>query len=463
MLADISDSSSLERNLRVLCDEIGGRLPGTPSMDRAVDWAVEAFRQAGADEVHTEAFTIPHAWREGRTRIEVVSPIRFAVRGASSGWAPATRGGLRAQVLDAGSGAPGFIRRLGTSARGKILLLRSDVAVSFQDLANEQGDTVVALREAVEVGAAALLFISNRPRGLLYRHVNTVDGRLDPIPTALVGREDGLRILRLLEQGRKVEMRVSLPNQTGGPIRAENVVAEIRGSEIPQEVVILGAHLDSWDLGTGCLDNAANVSLVIEAARGIAASPRKPRRTVRFVLFSGEEQGLLGSQAYIRGHRSELDSIAAVIVHDMGVGKIKGYSLGGRRDIRPALAEAMAPLEAWGATSHSDDAFFGSDHFDFLIEGIPALIAMQDTTAYALSYHSSADTFDKVNQQDLSDAAGIAAVTVFGVADLRDRLGERLSRTEIEDLMERTDLDRQLRFLGLWNEWEEGRRGRPDN
>ncbi len=461
LLEQIAQSPFLERNLRVLCDEIGGRLPGTPQMEKSIDWAVRAFREAGVDEVHAESFSIPQSWREGDTRIEVLSPAEFTVDGVSSAWVPATpRGGVRAQVLDGGSGSPGQISRLGPAARGKILLLRSDPVTTFWDLADEQRDSTIALREAIDAGAAAVLFISTRPGKLLYRHVNTLDGRLDAIPTALIAREDGLRIQRLLESGQKVEMHLSLPNKIGGPIKSRNVVAEIRGSELPGEVVIAGAHLDSWDLGTGCLDNGVNVSLVIELARGMKAMHRRPRRTVRFILFGGEEQGLLGSQAYVRDHRAELDDIVAVIIHDMGVGKIRGYSLGGRKDIEDGLVEAMDPIAGRGANAHSYDAFFGSDHFDFLIEGIPTLIAMPDTTDYVPHYHSAADTYEKVDLNALREETGIAAVTVFNIADLPRRLGKRLDRRQLEELMVRTDLDDQLKFLGLWDEWKEARRGR---
>ena len=462
ILAEISRSEFLEQNLQTLCDEIGARLPGTPSMRRAVDWASDAFRAAGVDAVHTEPFEIPQSWQEGDTRIEVVAPSRFEVRGVSSAWVPATpRGGIRAEVLDGGSGTQGYIRRLGRKARGKILLIRSDTVRTFLDLANEQRDTTVALREADEVGAAAVLFISTRPNGLLYRHVNVVDGRLDVMPTALVAREDGQRILRLIEAGKTVRMRLDLPNKTGGPIKARNVIAEIRGKGRPAEIIIAGAHLDSWDLGTGCLDNGANVALLLETARTLAAIEEPPLRTIRFILFSGEEQGLIGSKAYVQAHRDELDAISAVVVHDMGVGTITGYSLGGRHDIESGLTEAMASVAGRGANAHSFEAFFGSDHFDFLLEGVPTLIAIQDTTDYVPAYHSSADTYDKVSLYDLRRQTGTAAVTIYNLANRPERLGKRLNRGELETLLEETDLDDQMQFLDLWEEWEKGARGRP--
>jgi Iap family predicted aminopeptidase len=303
LLGDNSRSAALEENLQTICDELGGRLSGTPSMRRAVNWATEAFRQAGVDEVHTEPFEIPNSWREGESKIEVTAPVRFPVRGVSSAWVPATRGALRAEVLDGGSGTTGAIRRMGSAVRGKILLIHSDTVTTFTGLANEQRDSTIALREAAQAGAAAVLFMSTRPGGLLYRHVNIVDGRLDQLPTALIAREDAQRILRLIRRGKKIRMRLSLPNKTAGPFQARNVVAEIRGSEHPEEVVIIGAHLDSWDLGTGCLDNGVNVALVIEVARRFAKLERRPKRTVRFILFGGEELGLLGSKAYLRRRR----------------------------------------------------------------------------------------------------------------------------------------------------------------
>jgi Zn-dependent M28 family amino/carboxypeptidase len=177
-------------------------------------------------------------------------------------------------------------------------------------------------------------------------------------------------------------------------------------------------------------------------------------------LFGAEEQGLLGSLAYVRAHRAELDSVTAVIVHDMGVGKIAGYSLGGRRDIEKALVQAMEPVAGRGANAHSYDAFFGTDHFDFLLEGVPALVAVQDTSEYVPVYHSSADTLDKVSFSAVRDEAGIAAVTVYNIADSLEPLGKRLNRDQLQHLLEETGVDDQMRFLGLWEEWEQGLRGR---
>ncbi|HYM12228.1 MAG TPA: M20/M25/M40 family metallo-hydrolase [Bryobacterales bacterium] len=458
---EIAQTPSLEKNLRVLCDEIGGRLPGTPAMRRAIAWGVNAFHEAGLEQVHTESFTIPNSWSEGATRVEVLAPVQFTLHAAASGWAGATpEGGIEADVVSGGRGEDGDVARLGESAKGKIVLIRSDSIGTFQDMAVEQRRFTVAIREAEKVRAGAVLLMSTRPRGLLYRHTDVADGRIDPMPSAVVAREDGQRIQRLLDAGEKVRMRVALPNKIGGPFESQNVVAEIRGREKPQEVVIIGAHLDSWDLGTGCLDNGCNAALVIEVARAIQAMHPHPRRTVRFILFSGEEEGLLGSWAYVRQHRSELDNIVAVLVHDIGVGRITGYSLGGRSEMEAPLSEAMAPIASRGANTDTTDAFFGTDHFDFLLEGIPTLVANQDTTDYVPNYHAQSDTFDKVDLTELRNQAGIAAVVVYNIAERPKRLAKRQNREEVEKLMRDTRLDEQLKFLGLWDEWTSGERGR---
>ncbi len=457
----IGKDPSLESNLRTLCDEIGPRPSAGPAMRRAVSWALEAFEAAGADSAHTESFTMPLSWAEGDTRVEVLAPARFAVDAAATALSAATRRrGVRAEVIDAGRGDKGQVKRLGRKARGKVILVELQEATTFHGLGVTQRNAIYSIREAAEVGAAAVLFASTRANRVLFRHIHSVNGSLDPLPSAVVAREDALRIARLIEAGERVEVELQLPNRIGGPVEGQNVVAEIRGSDKADEVVILGAHLDSWDLGSGCLDNGVNVALVLETARAVAALAQRPARTIRFVLFSGEEQGLWGSRAYVERHRDELDDIVAVVVHDMGQGKIEGYSLGGRAELEEPLRRAMESLDGDEAKRHTKEAFFGSDHFDFLLEGVPALVAMQDTSDYVLPYHSEVDTYDKVSLYQVRQRTRVAAATVWGLANLPERFGSRLSRDEISKLLDRTSLDDQMEFLDLLDEWESGKRGR---
>ncbi len=461
IVANALGPSPLAENLRKLTDEIGGRPTGSPALNRAVAWAVEAFRAAGVDDVHTEKYTIPVSWSEGATRLEVLAPMPFPVRLVSVGWSPATpANGIEAGVIDVGDGGEADFTRVGTIAKGAILLVHSEIGRTWADLFGDYLRAPGIIDRAVKTGAAAILWMSTHERMVLYRHQNTLTGELDRLPQAVVAREDAERLARFLAVGRRVRVRMTMPNHVGGPIEQENVVAEIRGREKADEIVVVGAHLDSWDLGTGALDNGCNAALVIEAARAIHATGLRQRRTIRFVLFSGEEQGTLGSWAYVRAHRVEMDRTIAAVIFDEGIGRVTGYSLGGRRDIETSVREILKPLESWGATQHTPDAFIGTDNYDFLLEGVPTLVANQEEANYLPNYHASTDTLDKVDIRELKLHAALAAVTVFGIAENPARLGKRQSRAEIEALMKETGLDHQMKTLGLWTQWEQGQRGR---
>jgi carboxypeptidase Q len=266
----------------------------------------------------------------------------------------------------------------------------------------------------------------------------------------------------LLASGQKVEADITIPNHIGGPVTTANVTAEIRGHEKPEEFVILGAHLDSWELGTGALDNGCNAALVIDALRAIKMSGQEPRRSIRFILFSGEEEGMVGSHAYADAHLGELDKAAAVVVFDAGIGRVTGFSLGGRKDITTAATALLASLKPLDGTTLTTDAEWGSDHFDFLLQGVPTLVANQEESNYLINYHAMSDTFDKVDISQLKTNVTEAAVITFAIADAPERLGPRLHRAQIEATMRETHLDEQLKTFGVWTNWENRTRGRSE-
>jgi carboxypeptidase Q len=460
IIANAMGESPLGENLRHLTKQIGGRLTGTTAVARAVAWGVAAFRAAGL-EVHTEKYTIPATWTEGASRLEILSSSPFPVRLVSVGWAAATPpGGLAGAVLFVGEGSEADFARLGPAAKGALLLVHSKVLQDWDDLFEEYMSAPGVIRRANAAGAAAILWMSTREGTLLYRHSNTLTGKVDPLPQAILAREDALRLEAMLTSGQKVRARLDLPNHVGGPAEQENVVAEIRGREKPEEWVLLGAHLDSWELGEGALDNGCNAALVIEAARDIARLGVRPRRSIRFVLFTGEEQGMLGSWAYVRAHRAELDRARAVIIFDEGMGRVTGYSLGGRRDIEAGVREALKPLASRGVTSLTLGASLGADNFDFIVEGVPTLIADQQEANYIRNYHASSDTFDKVDIPELRLHTAIAAVTAFDIAESETPIGPRQTRPQIETLLKNTGLDDQMKIAGVWRLWESGERGR---
>jgi carboxypeptidase Q len=466
ILPQVMGPSPMEENLRRLTDEIGGRVSGSPEMAKAVQWGVGAFRAAGLT-AHTEKYTLPVAWASGETKLELegldaLGIEKFPLRLAALGWSPATpAGGLEGNIVDVGYGSEAEFAAANGPLKGALLLVHGDVSVTWTDLFAEYMRTPDIIARAMKSGAAAILWTSQRERLLLYRHTNTGDGKLEELPQAMVAREDALRLARLAAaHPGKLRARFTMNNKIGGPVEQENVIAEIRGYEKPDEVVLLGAHLDSWELGTGALDNGCNAALVIEAARAIKATGLVPRRTIRFALFSGEEQGLLGSWAYTKTHEAELDQIKAVVVFDSGVGRVTGYSLAGRRDMEDLTREVLKPLESWNVQHHTQDGDAGTDNFDFLLQGVPTLVANQEVANYLQNYHAASDAFDKVDMRELKANTVIAALTAWGLADHNGPFGKRLGRAEVESNLKSTGLDVEMKGFGMWGSWENGTRGR---
>jgi carboxypeptidase Q len=464
-------TSPLESNLRHLTDEIGGRVPGTPAMERAVDWGVQMFKAAGADSVATEKFTIPYSWSEGATEMTVSAtgtaldskhpriPVEFHVRCVSIAWAPALAPAKHVPLVDVGSGSAADFAKAGDLS-GKIVLVHSVVLKTWDDLFAEYSNAPPVIAAAVKGKAKAIAFMATREHDILYRHTNTNEGEIDRIPQVLLAREDGERIARLLASGHPVWADLNIPNRLGGPITTANVIAEIKGSEKPQEFVILGAHLDSWELGTGALDNGCNAALVVDALRAIKASGLKPRRSLRFILFSGEEEGLLGSRAYSRAHRPELDNAAGVVIYDSGTGKTTGFADGGRKDVLETGKRLIAPLQQFGVTDLKTDMEWGTDHFDFMLEGVPTFVADQEEANYMDNYHAVSDTYDKVDFAQLKKNVAEAAEFSFALANLPEKIGPRFTRAQIEQSMRETNSVEMFKTFGLWDAWQSGHLGR---
>src|SRR5438067_7747364 len=197
IIREASKPSPLEQNLRVLTDEIGGRVPGTDAMQEALLWGKSAFQAAGADDAKLESFNIPQSWSEGATSVRVTAPVSFAVRAISMAWAPPTNGALHARLLDVGEGKPEDFRRAG-NIEGAVLLVHSDVLTSWDDLFQEYLKAPPVIEAAVRGKAAALAFMATREHDILYRHINAQNGRVDRIPQILLAREDAQRLARLL-------------------------------------------------------------------------------------------------------------------------------------------------------------------------------------------------------------------------------------------------------------------------
>jgi carboxypeptidase Q len=447
-------------DLEELCDRIGGRPAGSQAAERAVEWAAEKFRDAGVDSVTLESFTAPVSWQGVKAEAECLSPAEFPIRLAAAPLSASTPGGraLEAPLVDAGEGAAEDFARLREKARGAIVLVHSPEMKTVDDLFGEYARNVPLLAAAEKAGAAAILLQSTRPGGLLYRHPMMLNGSIAPIPTAVVSREHAARLARLAEKG-DVRVRLTLVNETEGHQELKNVVAEIRGSEKPEEIVVLGAHLDSWDLGTGAEDNGVNCALTIDVARGIKQLGLVPRRTIRFVLFNAEELGMWGSAGYVKRHTAELDNHVAMITFDTGSGRTSGFYLNGREELDRPVEQAVAAAPELPPMHDSDEALDGTDNFDFLISGVPNLVANQDWAPYLPEYHAESDVFERVDQHQAKVNDAIAAALVWGLANMPQRPARRQTRAQVEELLRATRLDEQMKAFGQWASWVSGQRG----
>ena len=458
LAARAQGATPLLADLRELCDTIGGRPTGSPACDRAVEWAVRKFRDSGIQNVSVEPFSGTSLWLPGSADAAAIAPVRFALRIAAAPMSPSTKGPLEARLLDAGEGKPEDFAKLGAALKGAIVLVHSSEMKTFDDLFAEYFRNTTLLESARKYQPAAMLLESTRPRGLLYRHPISLDTSYAPMPTAIVSREHAERLARLAEKG-EVRIRLAIANQIAASYQSKNVIAEIRGREKPDEIVLIGAHLDSWDLGTGAEDNGVNAALVIDVARAFHDLGLVPRRTVRFALFTGEEQGMVGSEAYVARHKNELDRFAAVIMYDMGSGHTGGFFLNGREEMRKPVSQALSTVDGLKANDHLLDAIDGTDNFDFMISGVPNLVAFQDPSSYLPDYHAESDTFDRVNAQEERNNQAVAAILLWSLAENPERPAPRQTRAQVEKLVIDTKLDQQMKAFHQWEDFKAGKRG----
>lgn len=428
-------SSQAVESLQELTDTFGGRVAGSSAYDRSAEWAVAKLRSYGIANVGLERFTIPNGWERGWGRGKIVEPIERHLTIESVGWAPSTpAGGVNAPVIRVADISPEGIRSRAAELRGTVALV-DWVAIRAKI---SRAEAVRQLRASYDLfqtaGAVAVLLPGAR---LINNVLEWVDidsgGELLPLPVAEVGKEDGLLLLRLLQRNR-VKIAFEYQNRVRGPVASSNVIAEIPG-ENRDEWVIVGAHLDSWDYGTGAQDDGTGVVMVMEAARAIAALGGRPKRSIRFALWGAEEPGLLGSQAYVQAHAAELQRCVAALNTDHGSGHPLGWKV-----YRGDLLKNMMPISSLllrrlGGDGLSDEMDFDGDSKSFFSVGVPTLELKVDISAYPDIAHKQADTFDKVDPAFLKLDAAIVAVTVYAIAENAQPLARHLGKEEVNEYL----------------------------
>jgi Zn-dependent M28 family amino/carboxypeptidase len=271
------------------------------------------------------------------------------------------------------------------------------------------------------------------------------------IPVVSMIAEDQQQIDRFLDQGKTVRLKINVQNKvTSGPADSANVVGEIRGSEHPEQVVVVGGHLDSWDLSDGATDDGCGVATTLGAAKAIKLSGFKPKRTIRFVLFTGEEEGLLGSLAYTKMHKDEMGNHVAALILDNGQGPVVKLNMGGHDDLIPAVKKFADSVKSFGELDVDDNPVFGTDAGPFILAGLPGINMGQDSPEYKYTHHSAVDTFDKVKQDLLTRDATVMGLTAFWIADRPERLASPWPAEKTAKMLVEKHNDVFLKAFGLW-------------
>ncbi len=462
--AALDGATPLIEDLKYLTDKIGGRPMGSKANERAVDWIASRLRDAGL-AVTTPSFDLPRNWIAGQAHATVTSSsFSFEPTFVPRVYSASTDGDVTANIVDIGLGTEEDFARVGDAVEGAFALVHTPVLTDKAGLAglfSEYTQSYHAKARAAAAGAKGIIYVSSRPKGLMMRHVS-VKAFDNTLITATIDRENGLRIQRGIKAGEAVTMTANIKADDTKGGQARNVIAEILGSERPDEIIIIGAHMDSHDLGTGALDNGTNTSIVMDMARQIKASGIVPKRTIRFALWNGEEYGLLGSGAYVAAHMDQMNNHIVSITHDIGGGRINGYLVNGGAGLLEETNRAMDVINDRGPFANFVVPIVGTDNYDFMMYGVPNLVASQEDATYASNYHAQSDTFDKVDLVQLKKNAAIAGHTVLHFANSAWR-GTRATAAEIASMVEANSLHPSMDSFGLLDAWRRGERGlNPD-
>ena len=475
ILAEVKARSEIMKNLEYLSDRIGGRLTGSANLEKANRWTADKMKAYGLENVRLEPWEIPYGWERGTASMKVVEPNTGAsLLVASAGWSPGTKGKVTGDVVVLNARTKKDLEGYKGKLKNAVILRQppSRVApITDPSYGPGAGKKDEAKKGAAEPpakgeekkaddkkepgrkggfggfnpqfqtelsdflkaeGVACVVSDSGKPHGLLVTTGGWGADRAEAekgYPRLFMAHEHYALLYRLASRPNEpTRVEVEIANKfIPGPVTVFNTVGEVRGSEKPDEVVLLGAHLDSWELATGTTDNGTGTCVVLEAARTIAAlakAGQRPKRTVRFCLFTGEEQGLWGSRKYVDKYRDQLDKHSVALVHDTGTGKVTGFGLEGRGNVKSIMEgelTTLKTLEGWKGLTNGGIGG-GTDHYPFHKAGVPGFACNQDMDEYRLTHHTQSDTFDKAKEPNLIQGAQVLTVTAMRVANLPDLL-----------------------------------------
>jgi len=433
---------------------IGHRLTGTPQGAMAERAADSLFRLSGLEHVERFPFRA-QAWSRERVQLTVGDGQGFLHLGAVALANTPLEAEVEAPLIDAGNGLPADLDRLGEALRGKVVLVNIGLVDAPEGTGNLHRSEKAAL--ALERGVAAIVFVNQVEGGVLLTGTASIDGTLIPVPAACIATEDGTALRQRLLRGEHLTARLGMRNRSS-EVEAHNVIAEIPGTRYPEEVIIVGGHLDSWDLATGATDNGLGSFSILDLARAMQAMPVKPERTVRFVLFMGEEQGLLGSRALVEHYRrtGELGRVRCMINLDM-TGNPQGFGVGGPMGWADLVARECARIRQVDSVDFagrvSERVWLHSDHQPFLLAGVPVIHPLSDLGKHVYGcYHSSCDDIHLVEPEAMVNNVRFTGMLVYGLAGA-DALPGVFTEEQLQSRLVAEGLEQALRIGGDWP-WE---------
>jgi carboxypeptidase Q len=447
------DSHAFEY-LTQLSDDVGARVTGSPAAEKAIEWGQAKMKAIGLENVHAEKWQLWKGWTRGTAQAELLSPIRRPLHVDAMGWTGSTRaGGVDADVvpfnlLDIDNEMKDMSR-----FSGKVVLVvtRGEPKKSGMQYFAQFGDF---LRAASKAGAIAIIGGQggSGSTGMNLTHTGILGFDADfAVPVVSMTAEDQSQLERFVNRGVTPRVHVDIQNTfTSGPVESANVVGEIRGRENPEQILVVGGHLDSWDLSEGATDNGMGSTCALAAADAIVRSGVKPRRTIRFVLFTGEEQGLDGSMAYVKQHQAEMANHLGSLILDNGQGPVRSFQLGGRSDLVEAFLPFAKSLDDIREVKVDDKIEDGTDTLPFSMAGLPGINMDQDSPDYKYTHHSAADALEAVKPDVLAQDATLMALTAFWIADRPERLASPLSTEKTAKMLIGQHEDEMLKAFGLW-------------
>jgi len=440
--------------LTELSDDVGARVTGSPADKKAEEWGVAKMKAIGLENVHTEKYQLWRGWTRGTAEAELLTPERHKLHVDAMGWTGSTPGG----------GAEGDIAAVNlfdidneiknvTRLKGKIalMIMKGRPNTDGVHLFIRFGDF---LRAAGPAGVIAVIGGQGgvKSAGMNLTHTGILGFDADfAIPVVSMTSEDQSQLERYIEHGMTPRARFNVQNTfTNVPVETGNVVGEIRGRENPGQVFVVGAHLDSWDLAQGATDNGSGTASVLGAADSIVRSGQRPRRTIRFVLFTGEEQGLDGSFAYMRQHKNEIGSHLGGLVLDFGQSEIKGFQMGGRDDLVEVFQPFATALSSIKPIAVDDKVESGTDTLPFSIAGLPGINMNQDGADYKYTHHSAADALEAQKPDVLAQNSMLMALAAFWIADRPERFASPWPAERTARMLRAQHEYEELKAFNLW-------------